>query len=49
MSPQHIDGGISFMLESRHPYRVTDHALNGGALQQDSPADWTPLKRRFTG
>ncbi|MCY4396157.1 MAG: homogentisate 1,2-dioxygenase [Rhodospirillaceae bacterium] len=49
MSPQHIDGGISFMFESRHPYRVSDHALTGGSLQTDYPADWTPLKRRFTG
>ena len=37
------------MFESRYPYRVSDQALTGGALQTDYPADWTPLKRRFTG
>ncbi len=49
LSPQHIDGGISFMFESRYPYRITDHAMNGGALQKDYPADWQRLKRQFTG
>ena len=49
LSPQHIDSGISFMFESRHPYRVTDHAMTGGALQTDYPADWQRLKRQFTG
>ena len=49
LSPQHIDSGISFMFESRHPYRVTDHAMTGGALQTDYPADWQGLKRQFTG
>ncbi|MDE0704634.1 MAG: homogentisate 1,2-dioxygenase [Rhodospirillaceae bacterium] len=49
LSPQHIDSGISFMFESSHPYRVTDHAMTGGALQTDYPADWRGLKRQFTG
>ncbi len=49
MSPQHIDSRISFMFKSRHPYRVTDLAMNGGALQQDYLADWQGLKPQFTG
>lgn len=49
LSPQHIDGGISFMLESRYPYRVSDHAMTNGTLQTDYPADWLRLQRQFTG
>ncbi len=49
MSPQRVDDGISFMLESRHPYRVTDHAMTGPGLQRDYPGTWQGLKRQFTG
>ena len=49
LSPQHINSGISFMLESRYPYRVNDHAMTDGRLQTDYPADWHRLKRQFTG
>ncbi len=49
LSPQRVDDGISFMLESRHPYRVTDHAMTGAGLQRDYPGTWQGLKRQFTG
>ncbi|MCY4311979.1 MAG: homogentisate 1,2-dioxygenase, partial [Rhodospirillaceae bacterium] len=47
LSPQFIDSGISFMFESRYPYRVSNHAMNGGLLQRDYPADWRRLNRQF--
>lgn len=48
MSPQFINSGISFMFESRYPYRVSDYAMENGTLQDDYPADWLRLERQFT-
>ncbi len=47
LSPQFIDSGISFMFESRYPYRISNHAMNGGLLQKDYPAEWRRLNRQF--
>jgi homogentisate 1,2-dioxygenase len=47
LAPHKLDDTLAFMFESRWRFRLTDWALNGGALDRDYAACWLPLADRF--
>ena len=45
--PHKLDDTLAFMFESRWPFRITDFALHGGALDAGYAACWAGLADRF--
>ena len=40
LKPQKLDDTLAFMFESRWVLRPTDHAMDGGQLQNDYDSCW---------
>ena len=47
LAPHKLDHTLAFMFESRWRFKVTDFALNGGALDAGYADCWQPLADRF--
>jgi homogentisate 1,2-dioxygenase len=47
LKPVKLTGTMAFMFETRYPQRVTAHAANSPALQDDYSDCWKGLEKRF--
>jgi len=47
LAPHKLDDTLAFMFESRWRFKVTDFAINGGALDGSYADCWRPLADRF--